>query len=639
MSAGMSLDRTLSKARRLAKTGDYLAAHALYRDVLARHSTNARAREGLRALAEPAPLAAEGERKAVAAALSRIAGLTASGHLAEALRLAEPLARRHPGEVRVQYALGAILSALGRWEPAAAAFAAAVGRQPTFIPALANLAAALTRLRRHEEAVICYRQVVGFDPQDADAQRNLGNALSAARRHEEALAAFDAVVALRPGDAEALRQRGVARGQVGRYADAMADFDAAVAIAPGDTALQVERGNILRDVRRHDEALDAYAAAVAHGSRAHLAYNAMGVALGDLGRTDDAVAAFHSAIALKPRYVQAHANLATWTRYDRDHPHIDELTALLALEDDPVGRMYLDFALGKAFDDTGDTDRAFAHFTAGNRARRARAPYDRASMAATFATIRAVFDRGSLPAWSGPTDDGPLPVFVVGMPRSGSSLTEQILCAHSGVDGVGEADAFPRAVRPLLDAVKAGTVGQGVLGEVRARYRRAIGEYRTGAPVIVDKYLANTRWLGFIAAVFPEAPVIAMSRDPVATCWSIYRKLFASSGNNYAYDLADLAHYHRLDTAMLERWRALLPGRVLDVGYERLTREPEASTRELLGHCGLAYEPRCLEFHTLDRAVSTASAGQVRRRIYTGSSDAWRRYEAHLGPLIDALRA
>ncbi len=231
-----------------------------------------------------------------------------------------------------------------------------------------------------------------------------------------------------------------------------------------------------------------------------------------------------------------------------------------------------------------------------------------------------------------------MPVFIVGMPRSGSSLTEQILAAHSRVDGAGETNAFDRAVRPLLAAIEAGRpVEQTVLAEVRARYRALISELPVDAPVIVDKHLANARWVGFIAAVFPEAKIIAMRRDPVATCWSIFKMLFANDGNDYGYDLGELGQYHRLATELQAFWDQLLPGRIHTLDYERLTREPDAMTRALLDHCGLDFEPQCLAFHTSSRAVSTASAGQVRRAIYTGSSEAWQRYERHLGVLIKAL--
>ncbi|UOM35672.1 tetratricopeptide repeat-containing sulfotransferase family protein [Acuticoccus sp. I52.16.1] len=638
MTAAHSIDRTLAKARRLADHGDYLAAHEIYGEVLARYPTNARARDGLTALTRPAPLG-PGD-KPVARTLAEIRQHLAAGDPAAALRLAEPLARRHPGLVRTQYALGCVHLARGDAAAALGPLTAAVKTQPTCTAAVANLGTALAQLGHRGEAIACLTRVTALEPCSPQAHTRLGIALAEALRLDEAHAALDAALALDPYDAAALAARARVRTRLGLYSAAVADHEAVVAADPIAARPLIDLGNTLREARRYDAAVAAYEGAVALDPRAEVAFNNMGISLGDLGRTEEAEAAFRTAIALAPRYTEAHANLATWTRYREGHPHVAEMEALLAAETDAACRMQLGFALGKAYDDIGDVDRAFAHLAAANAARRTAVAYDEGLVARRFAALRAPFEAGPLPAYVGPTDDGPVPIFVIGLPRSGSSLTEQILSAHSRVDGAGETNAFDRAVRPLLAALQAGRpVTQDILADVRGRYRALVAELPVSAPVVVDKHLANQRWAGFIAAAFPDAKIVAMARDPVATCWSIFKLYFAVEGNDYGYDLAELGRYHRLATSLQAFWDGLMPGRILTLDYETLTLQPEATTRALLAHCGLAFEPACLDFHTSGRAVATASAGQVRRSIYTGSSEAWRRYEAHLGPLIAALAA
>jgi hypothetical protein len=233
-----------------------------------------------------------------------------------------------------------------------------------------------------------------------------------------------------------------------------------------------------------------------------------------------------------------------------------------------------------------------------------------------------------------------VPIFIVGMPRSGTTLTEQILCGHSAVDAIGEAPVLERALSEANAAIRghtAATLPDEALLTIRQAYQAALAPYRPQRPVVVDKMLANHRWVGFIAAAFPEARIVDVRRDPVATCWSIYRHFFASRGNDYAYDQVDVAFYYRLYVERMAFWDEAFPGRVHRLDHAALTADPEGETRRLLAHCGLPFEEGCLSLRTDDRAVATASAQQVRKGLYRGDPQAWRRYERHLGPMLEAL--
>jgi hypothetical protein len=232
---------------------------------------------------------------------------------------------------------------------------------------------------------------------------------------------------------------------------------------------------------------------------------------------------------------------------------------------------------------------------------------------------------------------GPRPIFVVGMPRSGTSLVEQILASHSHVHGAGELDLLRRSVLPSMEkALAEGAFAPGAadLSAIADTYRAGLARLSTDAAVVVDKLPGNAKWLGFALSAMPEAKAVWVTREPMATAWSIFRTYFPAKGLGYTSDLADILAYQRLQDRLAERWAALFPGRFLRFSYEALTEAQEKETRRLLAFCGLGWEDACLLFHENARAVRTASALQVRQPLYRGSSRDWMRYEAFVRPLL-----
>lgn len=638
MSAQHTLDRTLSKAQRLAKRGDVMAAHALYRKVLEDRPANTRARAGLSALREPLPISATPHNKSLLQGLSQVLRLSRAGRNKDALAIAIPLAAQNPGSVQALYTLGGVYMRLSEWSEAARAMAAALALQPTCAPASTALARALTRLGDRSGAISHLTNAAKLDPTCAAIPAELGQILAGAGRHRDALSAFDAALALEPDDADTLLRRGDAHSKRGNHVAAIADQKRAAALLPADIRPPLALAEAQRAVRRHGDAAATIGAALQTHPDAPELHNCLGLTLGELGEADAARTAFWSALEHAPDHVPARVNLTLWSKATVGCPHVAHMERMLSRVTNPDDRMDLHFAMGKIWHELGDPERAFDHFADGNALRRARRPYDPALTANAFEAIRRVFAEGPLEPWGGATDDGPTPIFMVGMPRSGSSLTEHLLASHSKVEGVGEPCALEIALEPLFDQVRKGQpISQDILGTVRRHYRAAIAQFGVTSPVVVDKELSNFRWAGFISAVFPDAKIIAMERDPMATGWSIFRHHFSGGGHNYAYALSDIAHYFALHTDMMAWWRDMLPGKTFTVNYEALTMDPEAAMRRLLGHCGLEFEPRCAETGGTNRAVTTASAGQVRDKIYIGSSEEWRGYEKQLRPLKDAL--
>jgi hypothetical protein len=369
----------------------------------------------------------------------------------------------------------------------------------------------------------------------------------------------------------------------------------------------------------------------------------MGLALTDAGHLDEAYLAFERAVGLAPRRGYFYRMLANTGRVlpsqlQRMEELAEDMAALPEAE-----QMELHFALGQMYADDARHEPSFRHLLAGNRLKRRSIAYDEAETLASFDRIRAVFTADLVAA--GPEVGVPsrLPVFVVGMPRSGTTLVEQILASHPQAFGAGElldlrrlaaaldgAQAFPELVAALP---------RERLRRLGAAYLDALQARAPSAARIVDKMPANFQLIGLIAVALPEARIIHVRRDPVDTCLSCFSKLF-SGQQPFAYDLAELGRYYRAYEALMAHWRQVLPpGMMLEVHYEDVVADVEGQARRLLAHCGMAWDDSCLAFHQTRRVVRTASAAQVRRPLYGSSVGRWHVYRDLARPLFDALEA
>ena len=314
--------------------------------------------------------------------------------------------------------------------------------------------------------------------------------------------------------------------------------------------------------------------------------------------------------------------------------------------------MQLDFALGKAYADLKDYRRSFEHLLAGNAAKRATVSYDETSALAFFDRIETVFTRELIAAKSSGGDASPMPIFVIGMARSGTTLVEQILASHPMVHGAGELQTFSDVVLtvcgpdgtvipfpefvPALDAA--------VLSQMGARYVAAVGELAPKGEAakggrVTNKMPSNYYFAGLIHLALPNAKIIHVIRDPVDTCVSCFSKLF-SRAQQHSYDLGELGRYYKRYAQLMRHWHHVLPsGRILDVRYEDVVADLEGQARRVIAHCELPWDDRCLAFHKMDRPVQTASATQVRQPIYKTAIGRWHVYEEFLGPLLTELGA
>jgi Flp pilus assembly protein TadD len=542
--------------------------------------------------------------------------------------------------------LGDLLRELGKLGDAEQSLRRAIALRPNFAEAHSNLGNALKQLGRLDEAEAAYRSAIALKPNLAQAYSNLGNVLADLGRLADAEAALRHAIALRPQLAEAFSNLGNVLKEQGRSCEAEAACRQAILLKPDHAQAHSNLGNALREQERLGEAEAAYRRAIALKPDFADAHNNLGVALKEIGRLSEARQAAERSIQLAPRNPRHYLNLSDLGPFAIQH-----IPAMEALAQDvtslPINRQIeLHFALAKSYEDIRRYDDAFSQLALGNALKRTQIDYDEAKTLAAFDSIQAMFGPEFLRTRGNAGGDSTVPVFIVGMPRSGTTLVEQILASHPRVHAGGELQALGSALSglgPQASVTSFPEVMLSVSGEdlerFKTRYLSALARGANPPSHVTDKMPSNFFFLGLIDMAFPNARIIHAIRDPMDTCVSCFSKLFVA-GQYHTYDLAELGRYYRRYQTLMAHWhRVLPPGRILDVHYERVVADLEGEARRIVAHCGLPWDARCLAFYETDRAVRTASATQVRQPLYRGAVGRWRAYETHLKPLLSALEA
>ncbi len=487
-------------------------------------------------------------------------------------------------------------------------------------------------LRRHGEHVeslrLLARIAMRFDAAH-DAELLLERALVLAPQHRDARLEYALV----------LLQR-----QSHRKADAQ--LQALLTDDPRNRSDRILQAAAWAGLGDYDKALPMYRALIAESPRRPELHLSVAHALKALGRTQEAVESYRRAAALAPGLGEAYwslANLKTYRFSDEDLAHMQ---AAEARGVSPENRYHFCFALGKALEDRGQYAQSFAYYECGNALKLSEVrgrpeDFERAAALQTSLCTREFFA-----ARAGYGCDGDAPIFIVGLPRSGSTLIEQILASHSQVEGTMELADIPRLVQDLQSSELAGAESSypGILAQLTAARCRRLGEdylrdtraYRSGRPFFIDKMPNNFLHLGLIHLILPNARIIDARRDPMACSFSIFKQLFAA-GQRFAYSMEHIARYYRMYVDLMAHWDRVLPGKVLRVHHEDVVRDLDGQVRRLLAFCGLDFEPSCLEFHKTWRAVHSASSEQVHLPLYSEGVDQWRHFDPWLAPLKSAL--
>lgn len=478
------------------------------------------------------------------------------------------------------------------------------------------------------------------DPFDAAAIRMLAELAARIGRTRDAENLLRRAIEVSPGWAAPKANLAMLLGRMGRPGEAMELLDGILEAEPDDVGHWNLKAATLGRVGDFDEAIAMYEAVLRRASSQPRVWTSYAHLLKTVGRLEDGIAAYRKAIALNPMLGEAWwslANLKTVKFSDSDVAAMQRAldTPGIAEED----RFHLEFAMGKAMNDAGRFDEAFDHYARGNALRLKFEPYAPKDVEELVDRSIGAFTVQAFAERTGGCDS-PDPIFIVGMPRSGSTLLEQILSSHSLVEGTSELQDVTILVKRL------GRYPQAAL-DLSEEERRALGEEylkrtsvqrRIGKPFFIDKLPNNWMWVPFIQLILPNAKIIDARRHPLGCCMSNFRQHFAR-GQTWTYDLEHLGHHYADYVRLMAHVDAVLPGRVHRVIYERMVDDTEQEIRRLLDYCGLDFEPSCLEFYNTDRPIRTPSSEQVRKPIYRDATDEWRAYDAHLGPLKQALGA
>ena len=545
------------------------------------------------------------------------------------------------------YGLGVVLAAQGELAAARAQFERVVALRPDFADAYYNLGCLAQTEGNLPAAQMRYEQAIAIAPNSAEAHNNLGNVLRGLGKFDAAMRCVRRAVEIDPKHAIARNNLGCLWQQAGDLDAAKAAFEQVIAIAPDYAEAHNNLGNVLGRLGKPDEALVHYERAVALRPDLVEPQTNLGAALILKGEFTRALACIRRALEIRPDFTGAVYHLAELKTFAPQDPELDALEALVerSAGRSVPDRLHLHFALGKALDDAGEYHKAFQHWIEANRLKRGLVQYDADGHERLCRRVAEVFDSALFERLGAGGDPSELPIFILGMPRSGSSLVEQILASHARVHAAGELPNFNRLARSATDASGQIVPFPDYVPTLTAEERQRLGEaYLAGLPPVAadktrltDKFPANFLCVGLIRLVLPGARIIHTLRNPLDTCVSCYSKLF-ETGQAYSYDLSELGRHYRAYETLMAHWRTVLPaGAVLDVSYEELVADLEGQARRLVEFCGLEWDERCLNFHETKRPVTTGSKLQVRRPLYRGAVERWRRYEPFLGPLIAAL--
>ena len=603
----------------------------------------------------------------------------AAGRLDDAITAGRSAIEINPNLASALSNLGIALFDQAQFKEALVYCDRAIALQGDFAQAHNNRGNVLQALDRPAEAELAYRRAIQLQPDFADAFANLGKCLRKSKRPAEAETALRRALKLK-SDPETMGNLALAVQDLNRLDEAAALLRPATASDPHNARLHLHLGDVLLEQLKPDEAaaaveramtldpanyyavnlagriafargevdaaLQYYRDALALKPDLADAHNNIGNALKALGRLPEALHAYSKSLSLNPKLAGAYLNIADCKSFGPGDAHLEGMKLLAGSEGlSNNDRIQVHFALGKAYADLKEFRRSFQHLTAGNAAKRSTIAYEEAAIFALFGRIEGIFTSELIAAKTGGGDLSRLPIFVFGMPRSGTTLVEQIIASHPAVHGGGE-------LSTLMDLIQSARRSDGkalpypefvpqldapALRQLGSHYVSAIVKRAPNKECITDKMPSNFQFAGLIHLALPNAKIIHTVRSPLDTCVSCFSKLF-SGEQNHTYDLGEVGRYYRRYERLMAHWRRVLPvGRMLEVRYEDIVADLEGQARRIVAHCDLPWDERCLSFHETSRPVRTASATQVRQPIYRSAIGRWRVYGEQLEPLLNAL--
>ena len=626
----ITLEKALRLAKQNSKDGQLEEAKNIYEDILQKFSKNTKALSELQLLAGSRTLE---PRDPPLKKLQSIINLFTQGQLQQTLSAATQMLESFPNSVILYNIIGASNSGLMQFDAAINSYKQALKIKPNYAVAYYNMGIALSDKGESEAAIDSYKKALKIKPDYANAYNNIASILKDKGDTGAAIDCYKKALKINPNYFDAYNNMGNALKDKGDISAAIDCYKKALKIKPEYAEAYFNMGNTLKDKGDSGAAIDCYKKALKIKPDYSDAFNNMGVALNDKGEFESAINCYKKAIKIND-YAEAYRNISALTSYKEYDKYFIKMQSLCL---DPLSsdeeRCHLNFALSKASEDLNEIEKSFNYLKMGNALRTKIISYDIKQDIELFSQLKKAYPSIALKSTSKISELKP--VFILGMPRSGTTLVEQVVSSHSKVTGAGELSY----VKMFGSSIARGVIRANdeiILG-FRERYIEVLKIRSDDRSIVTDKMPHNFLYVGLIFSAFPDAKIIHVNRDPAATCWSNYKHYFATKGLGYCYDLDDTVSYFGLYKDLMQFWLGHYGDRIYNLNYENLTINQDVETRKLIRYLGLEWEDECLSPQQNKRAVRTASQKQVRQKVYQGSSEQWRKFEPYLNGAFDLL--
>ena len=598
-------ERLLIRAKKLTKKGNIGEARELFSSILQSSPNNLEAQKGLSILEQVH------EKRPTQKQLDEVMQFYSQGQIDKAQPLVKDLIKNFPMDSLLYNILGACYSEVGPID----------------------------------SAIDCFKKAIALKSDYAEAYYNLGVSYQKNNQTNDALNVYEKAVELKHTYPQAHNNIGLINMNLGNLDSAVTSLEWALAYSPNYAEAHNNLGAVFQELTLYQKAMEQYEKATRINPNYALAFNNLGISSEIMGIQDKAKINYGQALSIDSSYAEAHRNLSAIKKYTKKDSQVKQMELLYSMDSlSQSNRVNLCFALAKVNEDLKNENEFINYLDEGNHLRKQDLQYSYTSIdkfhlnltttAKSFPLINKQLIEESL---------SKKPIFIVGMPRSGSSLVEQIISSHINVYGGGELKSLKTSVNPYIENILNGDLNKNLsnndLINIRNEYFKSIELLRIKEAVFTDKMPLNFEYIGFIVKAFPEAKIIHLKRDARAVCWSIYKNFFSGKGNSWAYDMTDIANFYCSYVKTMNTWHEMFPNKIYDVSYEKLTENQKVETEKLLDYCDLSWDSNCMNFHKNTRGVKTASSSQVRKKMYQGSSEAWKKYEKYLQPLINGLKS
>ena len=594
--------RLLSRAKKLITKGEINAAKQIYIGIIESHPLNKEAKIGLVELNQIK------EVKPNKSQLEALVGFHKTGQFQEALAAINRLIKTYDKDPFLYNIKGSCLCETGDLSASIESFEKAILLNPDYAEALYNLGVAYQKLDQPDMAIETYKKAIAIQHAYPTAHHNLGIIYFQKDQMNSAIKSFEWAIAYSPNYSEAIRNLGSALQKINQFVEAKKQFEKVISLDP------------------------EYAQA----------YEDLGILCEIINLPNEALSYFEKALKVNPYLTNSYRNLSKLIKFKAKDPLISQMESLYSKSDlHPLHKINLCFSLAKAYEDLNQKDNFFKFLNEGNALRKKELNYDIIQSNNVHSTIINLFSSNQTVINKPKKNSKIKPIFIVGMPRSGTTLVEQIISNHHKVYGAGELLTLRKVIDPILESYLKDNkykISKKDLSLAREQYIDSLSNLNVSEKIITDKMPVNFRLIGFILSAIPEAKIIHIKRDARAICWSNYKHYF-SAGNGFSFDQDDLVKFYTLYSEMMDFWHKLFPKKIYDISYEELTKNQKNETQKLLNYCELDWDDNCLNFHKNTRGVVTASSSQVRQKMYQGSSEAWKKYESNLKPIIEGLKS